>query len=142
MPGTQVGIGQCQCRNRLPTVRTLNLWTEYGVLQTRIDHQGFKVSSFGNGASTCLIIEYARIHSSVFAAIVTDSYSEFSSTPSYWSAVDLSQAAFVAPNAVVIGDVAIASGVSIWYGAVVRGDVERIEIGECTNIQDGSLSGK
>jgi carbonic anhydrase/acetyltransferase-like protein (isoleucine patch superfamily) len=29
--------------------------------------------------------------------------------------------------------------VSIWYGAVVRGDVERIEIGECTNIQDGAI---
>ncbi len=53
--------------------------------------------------------------------------------------VDLSPAAFVAPNAVVIGRVKISSGVSIWYGAVVRGDVERIEIGERTNIQDGVI---
>lgn len=70
---------------------------------------------------------------------MTDSYPQFPATPSYWSAVDQSQAAFVAPNAVVIGDVAIASEASIWYGAVVRGDVERIEIGECTNIQDGAI---
>ncbi|PMB00208.1 gamma carbonic anhydrase family protein [Fischerella thermalis CCMEE 5268] len=57
----------------------------------------------------------------------------------YWSSPNISQAAFVAPNAVVIGSVKIAAGVSIWYGAVIRADVERIEIGECTNIQDGAI---
>ncbi|HEY9693778.1 MAG TPA: gamma carbonic anhydrase family protein [Oculatellaceae cyanobacterium] len=61
------------------------------------------------------------------------------STSSYWSSVDLSQAAFVAPNAVVMGKVKIAAGASIWYGAVVRGDIEWIEIGERTNIQDGAI---
>lgn len=61
------------------------------------------------------------------------------SDPSYWSLPDLSSAAFVAANAVIIGRVTLARGVSIWYGAVVRGDVERIEIGECTNIQDGAI---
>ncbi len=61
------------------------------------------------------------------------------STASYWSSVDISQAAFVAANAVVMGSVNIAAKVSIWYGAVIRGDVERIEIGECTNIQDGAI---
>jgi carbonic anhydrase/acetyltransferase-like protein (isoleucine patch superfamily) len=61
------------------------------------------------------------------------------STSSYWSACDISQAAFVAPSSSVIGSVSIALGASIWYGAVVRGDVERIEIGECTNIQDGAI---
>lgn len=61
------------------------------------------------------------------------------SNASYWSSPNISQAAFVAPNAVVIGSVNIAAGVSIWYGAVIRGDVERIEIGECTNIQDGAI---
>ncbi len=61
------------------------------------------------------------------------------STASYWTSVDFSQAAFVAANAVVVGSVKIAAGVSIWYGAVVRGDVERIDIGECTNIQDGAI---
>jgi carbonic anhydrase/acetyltransferase-like protein (isoleucine patch superfamily) len=61
------------------------------------------------------------------------------STDSYWSCPDISQAAFVASNAVVMGSVKIAAGVSIWYGAVVRADVERIEIGECTNIQDGAI---
>ncbi|MBE9127440.1 MULTISPECIES: gamma carbonic anhydrase family protein [unclassified Coleofasciculus] len=59
--------------------------------------------------------------------------------PSYWSPPDLSQTAFIAPNAVVIGEVQLATGVSIWYGAVVRGDVERIEIGDRTNIQDGAI---
>jgi carbonic anhydrase/acetyltransferase-like protein (isoleucine patch superfamily) len=38
-----------------------------------------------------------------------------------------------------MGLVTIAPGASIWYGAVVRGDVEKIEIGECTNIQDGAI---
>ncbi len=61
------------------------------------------------------------------------------SIPSYWPSPDLSPAAFVAENAVVVGWVKLALGVSIWYGAVVRGDVERIEIGEYTNIQDGAI---
>ncbi|MGH2416596.1 MAG: gamma carbonic anhydrase family protein, partial [Microcystaceae cyanobacterium] len=58
---------------------------------------------------------------------------------SYWLPPDLSQAAFVAPNAVVMGQVVLASGASVWYGAIVRGDVERIEIGAHTNIQDGAI---
>ena len=58
---------------------------------------------------------------------------------SFWAPVDTSQAAFVAANAVVMGQVSIAPGASIWYGAVVRGDVERIEIGSYTNIQDGAI---
>ena len=52
---------------------------------------------------------------------------------------DLSKAAFVAPGAVVVGDVQVGSGASIWYAAVVRGDVERIIIGDRTNIQDGAI---
>ena len=61
------------------------------------------------------------------------------STFAYWSAPDLSLAAFVAPGATVMGQVTLAAGSSVWYAAVVRGDVERIEIGEHTNIQDGAV---
>ena len=44
--------------------------------------------------------------------------------------------AFVAPDAQVIGDVRIGLDVSIWFGAVLRGDNEAIAIGEGTNVQD------
>ena len=47
--------------------------------------------------------------------------------------------AFIAENAVVIGDVEIAAGASVWYGCVLRGDVNRIFVGENTNIQDGTV---
>ena len=47
--------------------------------------------------------------------------------------------AFVAPGADVIGRVRLAKNSSIWFGCVLRGDVNRIEIGEATNIQDGSV---
>ena len=43
---------------------------------------------------------------------------------------------FVAPQAQVIGDVTIGKGSSVWYGAVLRGDVNSISIGEKTNVQD------
>ncbi len=43
---------------------------------------------------------------------------------------------FVAETATLIGDVEIGKNSCIWYGAVIRGDVERIRIGEHTNIQD------
>jgi carbonic anhydrase/acetyltransferase-like protein (isoleucine patch superfamily) len=52
---------------------------------------------------------------------------------------DLSQAAFIAPNATVIGRVEVGLGASIWYGAILRGDVEQIVIGRATNIQDGAI---
>jgi carbonic anhydrase/acetyltransferase-like protein (isoleucine patch superfamily) len=44
--------------------------------------------------------------------------------------------AFVAPNAVVIGDVVIGPGSSVWFGCVLRGDIGPIRIGARTNIQD------
>ncbi len=44
--------------------------------------------------------------------------------------------AFVAPGAVVLGDVKIARYASLWPGAVVRGDVSYIRIGEASNVQD------
>ncbi|TWV56048.1 gamma carbonic anhydrase family protein [Streptomyces misionensis] len=44
--------------------------------------------------------------------------------------------AFVAPNASLIGDVTVGAGASVWYGAVVRGDVERISVGAQANVQD------
>jgi gamma-carbonic anhydrase len=44
--------------------------------------------------------------------------------------------AFIAENAVVVGDVEIAEGASVWYGAVLRGDVGSIRIGARTNVQD------
>ena len=56
-----------------------------------------------------------------------------------WPQSDLTKAAFVASNATVIGWVEIGSGASIWYGAVVRGDIEKIAIGANTNIQDGAI---
>ncbi len=43
---------------------------------------------------------------------------------------------YVAPNATIIGQVMLARGVSIWFGAVVRGDMAPITIGEETNVQD------
>jgi carbonic anhydrase/acetyltransferase-like protein (isoleucine patch superfamily) len=51
----------------------------------------------------------------------------------------IAQDAFIAPNAVIIGDVTIGSKSSIWFGCVLRGDVAKIAIGEQTNIQDGSV---
>ncbi|KAG5065193.1 hypothetical protein AAZX31_04G030400 [Glycine max] len=46
---------------------------------------------------------------------------------------------FVAPSASVIGDVQLGRGSSIWYGVVLRGDVNIIRVGNGTNIQDNSL---
>ena len=47
--------------------------------------------------------------------------------------------AFVAENAVIIGDVEIGGESSIWYNCVLRGDVNNIKIGARTNIQDGTV---
>jgi carbonic anhydrase/acetyltransferase-like protein (isoleucine patch superfamily) len=49
------------------------------------------------------------------------------------------ETAFIAEDAVVIGDVEIGEESSVWYGSVVRGDVNYIRIGARTNIQDASV---
>ena len=46
---------------------------------------------------------------------------------------------WVAPNATIIGDVTLEKNSSIWFNAVLRGDIENIYIGEGSNIQDGSV---
>lgn len=51
----------------------------------------------------------------------------------------IAEDAFIAENAVVIGDVEIGEQSSIWYGVVLRGDVERIRIGKRSNVQDGTV---
>ena len=46
---------------------------------------------------------------------------------------------FVAPTASIIGDVTLMAKSSIWFGCVLRGDAESIEVGEGSNIQDGTI---
>ncbi len=47
--------------------------------------------------------------------------------------------AFVVPGATVVGDVTLEAESSVWYGAVLRGDINRIVIGAQTNLQDGVI---
>lgn len=51
-----------------------------------------------------------------------------------WPTIDPS--AFVAPDATIVGDVTVGPDASVWFGAVVRGDVARIRIGARSNVQD------
>lgn len=49
---------------------------------------------------------------------------------------DIHKSAFIAPDTHVIGNVEVRKDASIWFGSVVRGDMDKISIGEATNIQD------
>jgi carbonic anhydrase/acetyltransferase-like protein (isoleucine patch superfamily) len=51
----------------------------------------------------------------------------------------IASSAWVADSAEVIGDVTLAEDVSVWFGSILRGDSEHIEIGRGTNIQDASV---
>ncbi len=59
--------------------------------------------------------------------------------PSRWDAPRIDAAAWVAPTAVVIGDVRLAAGASLWPTVVARGDVCAIVVGEGSNVQDGAV---
>ena len=59
--------------------------------------------------------------------------------PHHGSTPQLAPGAWVHPRATVIGEVSLGADVSVWPGAVIRGDVNSIAIGEATNIQDGSV---
>lgn len=51
----------------------------------------------------------------------------------------IGEGTFLADNATVVGDVIIGKDCSVWFGAVLRGDVNAIRIGNRVNIQDGSV---
>ena len=51
----------------------------------------------------------------------------------------ISKSAFVHESAVIIGDVSIGDNSSIWPNCVIRGDVQKVIIGDRTNVQDGSI---
>ncbi len=53
--------------------------------------------------------------------------------------VDVDPTAWVAPGAVLVGSVRLGAYASVWYGAVLRGDGDLIDIAERTNVQDGSV---
>jgi carbonic anhydrase/acetyltransferase-like protein (isoleucine patch superfamily) len=62
-----------------------------------------------------------------------------SARDSDWPArLRLHPTAFVAPGAVVVGEVTLGARSSVWFNTVVRGDTDRIEIGEDSNVQDNS----
>jgi gamma-carbonic anhydrase len=52
---------------------------------------------------------------------------------------DIARAQFVAPNATVIGNVTLGARSSVWYGCVLRGDINSIVVGEGSNVQDGTI---
>ena len=51
----------------------------------------------------------------------------------------LGKGIYIAKSAVVFGDVTLGGGSSVWYGAVLRGDINRIVVGHHTNIQDNAV---
>lgn len=51
----------------------------------------------------------------------------------------IATSAWVADSAQVMGDVVLGEGVSVWFGAIARGDADRIVVGAGSNIQDGSV---
>ena len=51
----------------------------------------------------------------------------------------IGEGTFLADNAAIIGDVEIGNDCSIWFGTVLRGDVNSIRIGNRVNVQDGSV---
>jgi len=52
---------------------------------------------------------------------------------------DIAPDCYIAPGATIIGDVSIGAGGSVWFGCVLRGDVNSIRIGRNSNIQDGTI---
>lgn len=51
----------------------------------------------------------------------------------------LAEDAFVAAGAAIVGDVGVGEGASVWYGCVLRGDINRIQLGARSNLQDGCV---
>lgn len=54
-------------------------------------------------------------------------------------APQVAEDAWIAPTAVLIGDVVVEAGASVWFGAVLRGDNERITVGRGSNVQENAV---
>jgi len=52
---------------------------------------------------------------------------------------EIPESCFIAPNATIVGDVVMGSECSVWFNAVVRGDVNFIKMGDRVNVQDGAV---
>lgn len=52
---------------------------------------------------------------------------------------DIPETVYLAPNSTIVGDVVLGQYCSVWFNAVIRGDVHFIRIGEFSNIQDGAI---
>ncbi len=52
---------------------------------------------------------------------------------------DIHPSAFIAPGAQIMGDVTLGENASVWYGCVLRGDINRIVVGPGSNIQDNTV---
>ena len=63
--------------------------------------------------------------------------------PTRWAldvlAPRIAETAWIAPGAIVVGDVRIGEGSSVWFGCVLRGDDQPIRVGSRSNIQDGTI---
>ena len=59
--------------------------------------------------------------------------------PHHGASPEVHPNAWIAPNAHLIGEVQVAEGASVWFGAVLRGDVCSISIGYCSNVQDNTV---
>jgi carbonic anhydrase/acetyltransferase-like protein (isoleucine patch superfamily) len=59
--------------------------------------------------------------------------------PAREAVIHIHPSAFVAPGAVVLGDVTLGPHASVWYGCVLRGDMAPIVVGERSNVQDGTI---
>lgn len=51
----------------------------------------------------------------------------------------VAESAFLAPSATIVGDVHVGDESGLWFGVIVRGDVNRVRIGRRTNLQDGTI---
>ncbi|MEI6828946.1 MAG: gamma carbonic anhydrase family protein [Synechococcaceae cyanobacterium ELA445] len=60
-------------------------------------------------------------------------------SPAPWPSPTIHPEAWIAPSAIVVGDVTLEAGASLWPTAVARGDVCAIHVGEASNIQDGAV---
>jgi len=59
--------------------------------------------------------------------------------PARGKSPDIHNSVWLAPNCTVVGEVKIGTESTIWFGAIVRGDVASIEVGDRVNIQDGAI---
>jgi len=110
-----------------------------GILKNPVIRSPLQLSSYSSSCTRPQLLKWSRAFSTGAEGaehVKWDYRGQRTSVPLGPWVPDIAVDAFLAPNAVVVGRVVVQDSSSVWYGSVLRGDLNKIFVGFCSNVQE------